>query len=139
MEMKPLQRMESYVQDTFSEKHHSNLSSKNTMEDYHPDFLSYGVQRLKRTTQNTENFRPMPPSEPNVQRLETLRMNVKLEPRPSRHDISMSPNLKTVTVPQCEEEMMVQYKSNSGSNPILVAMVILLNISVAILFVHFFI
>ncbi|GCC30661.1 junctophilin-3 isoform X1 [Chiloscyllium punctatum] len=139
MEMKPLQRMDSYVQETFSEKHYSNFSSKNMMEDYHPDFLSYGVQRLKPTVQNKENFRPMSPSEPNVQRLETLRMNVKLEPRPSRHDISMPPNSKTVTIQQCEEEMMVQYKSNSGSNPILVAMVILLNISVAILFIHFFI
>ncbi|XP_078256995.1 junctophilin-3 isoform X2 [Rhinoraja longicauda] len=139
MEMKPLQRMDSYVQDTYSEQHYTNLSSRNMMEDYHPDFLSYGVQRLKQPTmQNKENFILMSPSEPNVQRLENLRMNVKLEPR-SRHDISTSPNSQSVNISQPDEETMVQYKSNSGSNPILVAMVILLNIGVAILFIHFFI
>ncbi|XP_062923071.1 junctophilin-3 [Mobula hypostoma] len=138
MEMKPLQRMDSYVQDTFSEQHYSSLSSRNMMEDYHPDFLSYGVQRLKPTMQNKENYILMSPSEPNVQRLESLRMNVKLESR-SRHDISTSPNSKSINISQSEEETMVQYKSNSGSNPILVAMVILLNIGVAILFIHFFI
>lgn len=115
MEMKPLQRMDSYVQDTYSEQHYNKLSSRNMMEDYHPDFLSYGVQRLKPTMQNKENFILMSPSEPNVQRLENLRMNVKLEPR-SRHDISTSPNSQSVNISQSDEETMVQYKSNSVSN-----------------------
>uniref|UniRef100_V9KHY1 Junctophilin n=1 Tax=Callorhinchus milii TaxID=7868 RepID=V9KHY1_CALMI len=137
MEMKPLRRRDSYVQDTFSEKHCSNLSPKNLMEDYHPDFLSYGVQRLRATSQNKENFKSASPSETNVQRLENLRVNVKLESRPPRHDNSASS--KSVTALQSEEEVMIPYKSNSGSNPILVAMVILLNIGVAILFIHFFI
>ncbi|KAG5839769.1 hypothetical protein ANANG_G00208480 [Anguilla anguilla] len=64
----------------------------------------------------------------------------KLEARPLCRDLTLSPPQKSPPIAlEQDEENMTQLKSNSGSSSILVVMVILLNIGVAILFIHFFI
>ncbi|XP_061078187.1 junctophilin-3 isoform X2 [Conger conger] len=64
----------------------------------------------------------------------------KLEARPLCRDLTLSPPQKSSPIAlEQDEESMTQLKSNSGSSSILVVMVILLNIGVAILFIHFFI
>ncbi|KAH0619673.1 hypothetical protein JD844_000566 [Phrynosoma platyrhinos] len=125
MEMKPLMRMDSYMQEMHSQKrHYSKVGpSRSHAEDYHGDERSFGVQRLRAKSQNKENFRPASSAEPTVQKLDSLRFGEKGEPRLLRWDLTCSP-------PQ---------KSLPGSAPILVVMVILLNIGVAILFINFFI
>ncbi|XP_005989195.1 junctophilin-3 [Latimeria chalumnae] len=141
MEMKPLKRMDSYMQDTHShKKYYSNPGSKSPAEDYRQDVRSYGAQRLRPKSQDKENFRPSSSVEPTVQKLENLRLGDKGETRPLRRDLTLSPAQKSLPVAlESEEENVVDLKSNSGSSPILVVMVILLNIGVAVLFIHFFI
>ncbi|KAG7473200.1 hypothetical protein MATL_G00093060 [Megalops atlanticus] len=59
-------------------------------------------------------------------------------PRPLCRDVTLSPPTRsTPIIPESEEEGAI--KQNTGSSPLLVAMVILLNIGVAVLFIHLFI
>nr|XP_008507059.1 PREDICTED: junctophilin-3 [Equus przewalskii] len=90
--------------------------------------------------QNKENVRPASCAEPAVQRLESLRLGDRAEPRLLRWDLTFSPPQKSSPVAlESDEENGDELKSSTGSAPILVAMVILLNIGVAILFINFFI
>ncbi|XP_028814839.1 junctophilin-3 isoform X1 [Denticeps clupeoides] len=75
-----------------------------------------------------------------VQKLDTLHGAEKLDMGPLCRDLTLSTPLKSSPIaPDHNGEKKTQLKSNSGSSSILVVMVILLNIGVAILFIHFFI
>uniref|UniRef100_G3TAK7 Junctophilin n=1 Tax=Loxodonta africana TaxID=9785 RepID=G3TAK7_LOXAF len=131
MEMKPLLRMDSAAQEMHPQKRRYGKGGDR----------GFGVQRLRSKSQNKENFRPVPASaEPAVQKLETLRLGDKAEPRLLRWDLTFSPPQKSLPVAlESDEENGDELKSSAGSAPILVVMVILLNIGVAILFINFFI
>ncbi|XP_056121698.1 junctophilin-3 [Rhinichthys klamathensis goyatoka] len=75
-----------------------------------------------------------------VQMLDTLNVGVDVEEWPLHRDITLSPPLTSSPEPLDQElEHLNLIKANSGSSSILVVLVILLNIGVAILFIHFFI
>ncbi|KAM4553562.1 junctophilin-3 [Fundulus diaphanus] len=68
------------------------------------------------------------------------RQGDKMESRPLRRDLTLSPPLKSSPIiPERQDFSLTQNKGNSAYSSILVVMVILLNIGVAILFIHFFI
>ncbi|XP_076879561.1 junctophilin-3 isoform X2 [Brachyhypopomus gauderio] len=75
-----------------------------------------------------------------VQMLDSLNVGVDLEEWPLHRDVTLSPPLTSspITLEQDGEHLNL-IKTNSGSSSVLVVMVILLNIGVAILFIHFFI
>ncbi|KAL7979740.1 hypothetical protein Chor_004898 [Crotalus horridus] len=136
MEMKPLMRMDAYMQEMQSQKrHHGKMGlSKNLAEEHPGEERAFGVQRLRSTSQNKENVRPASSGEPAVQKLESLRFGDKGEPRLLRWDLTCSPPQKSLPVAlESEAENGDELKSSAGSAPILVVMVILLNIGVAIL------
>ncbi|XP_030060425.1 junctophilin-3 isoform X1 [Microcaecilia unicolor] len=141
MEMKPLKRMDSYMQEIHPQKRqYSKASPRSMREELHTEDCGYGVQRLRAKSQGKENFRPASLAEPTVQKLETLMFGDKAEPRLLRRDLTLSPPQKSLPLAlETDEETTTESRSNAGSAPILVLMVILLNIGVAILFVHFFI
>ncbi|XP_053282858.1 junctophilin-3 isoform X1 [Pleuronectes platessa] len=64
----------------------------------------------------------------------------KMDPRPLRRDLTLSPPLKSspISLGQQDQSLTLS-KGNSAYSSFLVVMVILLNIGVAILFIHFFI
>ncbi|XP_069824700.1 junctophilin-3-like [Dendropsophus ebraccatus] len=140
MEMKPLKRMDSYMQEIHTQKrHYSKAGPRNPTEAHHLEDRMYGVQRLRSKPQNKENLRPASTAEPTVQKLDTLRFGEKGESRLLRRDLTLSPPQKSLPVAlESDEENTAELKP-TGSAPILVVMVILLNIGVAILFIHFFI
>uniref|UniRef100_A0A3Q2CC43 Junctophilin n=1 Tax=Cyprinodon variegatus TaxID=28743 RepID=A0A3Q2CC43_CYPVA len=74
-----------------------------------------------------------------VQMLDNLNVGPELEEWPLHRDLTLSPPLKSQPITLEQEGDHLTIKSNSGSSSILVVMVILLNIGVAILFIHFFI
>ncbi|XP_028331396.1 junctophilin-3 [Gouania willdenowi] len=74
-----------------------------------------------------------------VQMLDNLNVGAELEEWPLHRDLMLSPPLKSQPITLEQEGEQLTLKSNSGSSSILVVMVILLNIGVAILFIHFFI
>ncbi|XP_041123933.1 junctophilin-3-like [Polyodon spathula] len=146
MEMKPLKRMDSYMQETHSKKHHAASSASGTAhgspspaEDNHSEPRAFRVQRMRGKCQPKVSVRPFEP--PTVQKLDScLRLGDKLESRPLRRDLTLSPPQKSLPIAlEHDEENLSELKSDSGSSSILVVMVILLNIGVAILFIHFFI
>ncbi|XP_028304689.1 junctophilin-3 [Gouania willdenowi] len=68
------------------------------------------------------------------------RLGEKMDSRPLRRDLTLSPPLKSTPItPEQQEQRLLQSKGNSAYSTILVVMVILLNIGVAVLFIHFFI
>ncbi|XP_049560003.1 junctophilin-3 isoform X2 [Orcinus orca] len=132
MEMKPLLRMDSYTQEVHPPK---RRYSKGGTDD-----RGFGAQRLRSKSQNKEHARPASCAEPAVQRLESLRLGDRAEPRLLRWDLTFSPPQRSSPVAlESDEENGDELKASTGSAPILVAMVILLNIGVAILFINFFI
>lgn len=137
MEMKPLLRVDSHGQEAYPQKrrYSRGAASRGPGED-----RGFGAQRLRSKSQNKENVRPAAGAEPAVQRLESLRLGDRAEPRLLRWDLTFSPPQKSSPVArESDEENGDELKSSTGSAPILVAMVILLNIGVAILFINFFI
>ncbi|XP_061892326.1 junctophilin-3-like [Entelurus aequoreus] len=74
-----------------------------------------------------------------VQMLDNLSVGAELEEWPLHRDLTLSPPLQSQPIVLEQEGELLTLKSNSGSSSILVVMVILLNIGVAILFIHFFI
>ncbi|XP_040893518.1 junctophilin-3 isoform X3 [Toxotes jaculatrix] len=74
-----------------------------------------------------------------VQMLDNLNVGAELEEWPLHRDLTLSPPLKSQPITLEQEGEHLTLKSNSGSSSVLVVMVILLNIGVAILFIHFFI
>ncbi|KAM9301809.1 junctophilin-3 [Gastrophryne carolinensis] len=143
MEMKPLKRMEPYMQEVHPQKRPYGKPvgprGPPPPEGHHlQDQRTFGVQRLRAK----ENFQPAAgpaPAEPTVQKLDTLRFGEKGEARLLRRDLTLSPPQRSLPVAlESDEESPAELKS-TGSAPVLVVMVILLNIGVAILFIHFFI
>ncbi|XP_035956816.2 junctophilin-3 [Halichoerus grypus] len=142
MEMKPLLRMDAYVQEAHPQKrrYSKGAACRGLGEDHRADDRGFGAQRLRSKSQNKDSARPAPCTEPAVQRLESLRLGDRAEPRLLRWDLAFSPPQKSSPVaPESDEENGDELRSSTGSAPILVAMVILLNIGVAILFINFFI
>ncbi|CAD7689247.1 unnamed protein product [Nyctereutes procyonoides] len=142
MEMKPLLRMDSYVQEVHPQKrrYSKGAACRGLGEDHRADDRGFGTQRLRSKSQNKDSARLGPCAEPAVQRLESLRLGDRAEPRLLRWDLAFSPPQKSSPVAlESDEENGDELKSSTGSAPILVAMVILLNIGVAILFINFFI
>ncbi|XP_045065939.1 junctophilin-3 isoform X2 [Coregonus clupeaformis] len=74
-----------------------------------------------------------------VQMLDTLNVGAEQEEWPLHRDLTLSPPLKSQPITLEQDGEHLTLKSNSGSSSVLVVMVILLNIGVAILFIHFFI
>ncbi|XP_038169093.1 junctophilin-3 [Arvicola amphibius] len=137
LEMKPLLRMDACPQDTHSQR---RRHSRGAGGDRRSEDRSFGLQRLRSKSQNKENLRPASSAEPTVQKLESLRLGDRPEPRLLRWDLTFSPPQKSLPVAlESDEETGDELKSSTGSAPILVVMVILLNIGVAILFINFFI
>ncbi|XP_040023944.2 junctophilin-3-like [Gasterosteus aculeatus] len=68
------------------------------------------------------------------------RAGEKMDSRPLHRDLTLSPPLKSSPIlPEQQDHSLTQSKGNSAYSSFLVVMVILLNIGVAILFIHFFI
>nr|XP_043891347.1 junctophilin-3 isoform X2 [Solea senegalensis] len=68
------------------------------------------------------------------------RAGEKMDSRPLRRDLTLSPPLKSSPItPEQQDQSLMQGKVSTAYSSVLVAMVILLNIGVAILFIHFFI
>uniref|UniRef100_A0A671L3A9 Junctophilin n=1 Tax=Sinocyclocheilus anshuiensis TaxID=1608454 RepID=A0A671L3A9_9TELE len=132
MEMRPLQPMDSHN----SQKPYGHGSRGHTLQ-------RRGKNRdRKQDVRDTSGPRDAQegPSPDSVQKLDSLRVGEKLEARPLRRDLTLSPPQKSPPIAlEHDDKNQSQLKVNSGSNSILVVMVILLNIGVAILFVHFFI
>ncbi|KTF88248.1 hypothetical protein cypCar_00021342, partial [Cyprinus carpio] len=137
MEMRPLQPMDSHNSQKpcgHGEEWHSHSESRG-----HTHRRGKNRDRDVREASGPRDAQggPAPDS---VQKLDSLRVGEKLEARPLRRDLTLSPPQKSPPIAlQHDDENQSQLKVNSGSNTILVVMVILLNIGVAILFVHFFI
>ncbi|XP_007937345.2 junctophilin-3, partial [Orycteropus afer afer] len=138
MEMKPLLRVDVAAQGAHPHKRRwgKGGTGRGPAED-----RGFGAPRPRPKAQNKENFRPAPAcTEPAVQKLASLRLGDKAEPRLLRWDLTFSPPQKSLPVAlESDEENGDELQSTSGSAPILVVMVILLNIGVAILFINFFI
>ncbi|KAB0352833.1 hypothetical protein FD754_017690, partial [Muntiacus muntjak] len=93
MEMKPLLRMDSYAQDVHPPKRRYSKggAGRGPGEDHRADDRAFGAQRLRSKSQNKEHARPAPCTEPAVQRLESLRLGDRAEPRLLRWDLTFSP------------------------------------------------
>uniref|UniRef100_A0A673JUI6 Uncharacterized protein n=2 Tax=Sinocyclocheilus rhinocerous TaxID=307959 RepID=A0A673JUI6_9TELE len=140
MEMRPLQPMDS----------HNSQKPYGHGEEWHSHSESRGhtLQRRGKNRDRKQDVRDTSgprdaqegPSPDSVQKLDSLQVGEKLEARPLRRDLTLSPPQKSPPIAlEHDDKNQSQLKVNSGSNSILVVMVILLNIGVAILFVHFFI
>ncbi|XP_053762715.1 junctophilin-3 isoform X3 [Panthera pardus] len=141
-EMKPLRRMDSCAQEAHPQKRRSSRGGacRGLGEDHRPEERGFGAQRLRSKPQSKDGARPASCTEPAVQRLESLRLGERAEPRLLRWDLAFSPPQKSSPVAlESDGEDGDELKPSTGSAPILVAMVILLNIGVAILFINFFI
>ncbi|XP_076989361.1 junctophilin-3 [Tamandua tetradactyla] len=141
MEMKPLLRVDSYLQDAPPQKRRFGKGGacRGLAEELRPEDRGFGLQRRGAKAQSRESARPAA-AEPAVLKLESLRRGAKAEHRLLRWDLTLSPPQKSLPVAlEPDEENGDELKPSAGSAPVLVAMVILLNIGVAILFINFFI
>uniref|UniRef100_A0AAY5EAX9 Junctophilin n=1 Tax=Electrophorus electricus TaxID=8005 RepID=A0AAY5EAX9_ELEEL len=118
MEMRPLQPMDSNSQKPYGQGEDQHR---------HAEPRSHTLQR-RRARDSRER-----PS------LDSLSVGGKLEARPLRRDLTLSPPQKSSPIALEHDSENQTLKANSGSSSVLVVMVILLNIGVAILFIHFFI
>ncbi|XP_006212475.2 junctophilin-3 isoform X2 [Vicugna pacos] len=135
LEMKPLLRMDSYAQEPHPPKRRYSKGGAGRGPGEDPR-----AERLRPKAQSREYARPASCTEPAVQRLESLRLGDRPEPRLLRWDLTFSPPQRSSPAAlESDEETGDELKASTGSAPILVAMVILLNIGVAILFINFFI
>ncbi|MEE6520375.1 hypothetical protein FKM82_018235 [Ascaphus truei] len=123
MEMQPLKRMDSFIQEIHTQKRQYNKAGpRNPAEAHHLEERMYGVQRLRSKPQKKENFRPATSAEPTVQKLDTLRFGEKGESRLLRRDLTLSPPQKSLPVAlESDEENTAELKP-TGSAPILVVM-----------------
>ncbi|XP_023697407.1 junctophilin-3 [Paramormyrops kingsleyae] len=142
MEMRPLQPMDSSFQKHYgpSEERHGHAEPRpHTLHRLQPKSREAREARDGVRSPGAREARNGDPD--SVQKLDSLRAGGEvLEGRPLRRDLTLSPPQKSSPIAlEHDEENLVQLKSNSGSSSILVVMVILLNIGVAILFIHFFI
>ncbi|XP_062856377.1 junctophilin-3 [Trichomycterus rosablanca] len=128
MEMRPLQPMDSNSQKAYGhgeERHRGKNRGKNRDRDK-------DREREKEDTGHANLD--------SVQKLDSLRAGENLEARPLRRDLTLSPPKKSSPIAlEPDNKNHKQIKANAGSSSILVILVILLNIGVAVLFIHFFI
>ncbi|XP_049642693.1 junctophilin-3 isoform X2 [Suncus etruscus] len=131
MELRPLLRVDAALQEPHPQKWRHSKG-----EDHHAEDRAFGVSRQRAKGQNSSR----PVAEPSVQRLGSLRLGGRTEPRLLRWDLTFSPPQSSSPVAlESDGESSDQLKTSSGSAPLLVAMVILLNIGIVILFINFFI
>ncbi|KAJ8343861.1 hypothetical protein SKAU_G00311900 [Synaphobranchus kaupii] len=144
MEMRPLLPM-----DSASQKHYGHAEERHA----HPEPRPHALQRLRPKSHEGKEAGAWPagaregregswPAGAREGREGAWPAGAvqKQEARPLCRDLTLSPPQKSSPIAlEQDEESMTQLKSNSGSSSILVVMVILLNIGVAILFIHFFI
>lgn len=108
MEMKPLLRMDSYTQEVHPPK---RRYSKGGTDD-----RGFGAQRLRSKSQNKEHARPASCAEPAVQRLESLRLGDRAEPRLLRWDLTFSPPQRSSPVAlESDEENGDELKASTVS------------------------
>lgn len=118
MEMKPLMRMDSYMQEIHTQKRHYSKGGgcRSAADEHRGEERGFGVQRLRSKSQNKENFRPASSAEPTVQKLENLRFGDKAEPRLLRWDLTFSPPQKSLPVAlESEEDSGDALKSSTVS------------------------
>uniref|UniRef100_A0A3P9L9S6 Junctophilin n=1 Tax=Oryzias latipes TaxID=8090 RepID=A0A3P9L9S6_ORYLA len=113
MEMKPLQPRAS-----ITHKPHGHG------EDRHGEELSHGTTRQRNKNRDSRDG-----GKDSLHKLD--RLGEKVDSRPLRRDLTLSPPLKSSPI--------IPERQDNSLTSILVVMVILLNIAVAILFIHFFI
>lgn len=101
MEMKPLLRVDSHGQEAYPQKrrYSRGAACRGLGED-----RGFGAQRLRSKSQNKENVRPAASAEPAVQRLESLRLGDRAEPRLLRWDLTFSPPQKSSPVARESDE-----------------------------------
>ncbi|KAL0968070.1 hypothetical protein UPYG_G00261980 [Umbra pygmaea] len=134
MEMRPLQPMDSNSQKPYGsgeERHgHGGETRSHTLQRQRPS-KSRENREAREGKEDREGKAPEG----------GLSKGDKLDARPLRRDLTLSPPLKStpIALEHDDDKKLAQLKANSGSSSILVVMVILLNIGVAILFIHFFI
>lgn len=117
LEMKPLLRMDACPQDTHPQR---RRHSRGAGGDRRSEDRGFGLQRLRSKSQNKENLRPASSAEPTVQKLESLRLGDRPEPRLLRWDLTFSPPQKSLPVAlESDEETGDELKSStvSGAQP----------------------
>ena len=99
-EMKPLRRMDSCAQEAHPQKRRSSRGGacRGLGEDHRPEERGFGAQRLRSKPQSKDGARPASCMEPAVQRLESLRLGERAEPRLLRWDLAFSPPQKSSPV-----------------------------------------
>uniref|UniRef100_A0A3B4AZE7 Uncharacterized protein n=1 Tax=Periophthalmus magnuspinnatus TaxID=409849 RepID=A0A3B4AZE7_9GOBI len=131
MEMKPLQ-----PRDSTTHKPHGHGEDRHT----HNEGRSHTVPRHRHKNRDTREGREG--REARVGKRESKQDNArtgdKMDSRPLRRDLTLSPPLKSSPITP-EQDLITSQQQKSLTDSILVVMVILLNIGVAILFIHFFI
>ncbi|XP_071379733.1 junctophilin-3-like, partial [Centroberyx affinis] len=131
MEMKPLQ-----PRDSNTHKPHGHGEEGHGHA--HGEGRSHAAQRQRH--KNRDGREGKEGSKDSVHKLDSGRPGEKMDSRPLRRDLTLSPPLKSSPItPEQLDRSLTQSKGNSAYSSILVVMVILLNIGVAILFIHFFI
>uniref|UniRef100_A0A3B4TC92 Junctophilin n=1 Tax=Seriola dumerili TaxID=41447 RepID=A0A3B4TC92_SERDU len=137
MEMKPLQ-----PRDSTTHKPHGHGEERHGHSHAHGEGRSHAVQRQRHKNRDGREGREgregKEGGKDSVHKLD--RPGEKMDSRPLRRDLTLSPPLKSSPItPEQQDHSLTQSKGSSAYSSILVAMVILLNIGVAILFIHFFI
>lgn len=130
MEMKPLQPRDSMS----THKPHGHGEDRNP----HNDGRSHTIQRHRHKNRETREGREARDTGKEAKQ-DNTRTADKMDSRPLRRDLTLSPPLKSSPITPEQDLSITQTKGNSAYSSILVVMVILLNIGVAILFIHFFI
>ncbi|XP_035499410.1 junctophilin-3 isoform X2 [Scophthalmus maximus] len=130
MEMKPLQ-----PRDSATHKPHGHGEERHG----HGEGRSHAVQRQRHKNRDEREGREgKEGGKDSAQKPD--RPGEKMDSRPMHRDLTLSPPLKSSPItPEQQDQSLAQGKGNSAYSSILVVMVILLNIGVAILFIHFFI
>uniref|UniRef100_A0A3Q3IU16 Junctophilin n=1 Tax=Monopterus albus TaxID=43700 RepID=A0A3Q3IU16_MONAL len=137
MEMKPLQ-----PRDSTTHKPHGHGDERHGHSHAHGEGRSHTVQRQRHKNcdgrEGREGREEKEGAKDSVHNLD--RPGEKMDSRPLRRDLTLSPPLRSNPItPERQDHTPTQSKGNSAYSSILVVMVILLNIGVAILFIHFFI
>uniref|UniRef100_A0A667YQ37 Junctophilin n=1 Tax=Myripristis murdjan TaxID=586833 RepID=A0A667YQ37_9TELE len=134
MEMKPLQPRDS---NTHKPHGHGEERHGHGHPHAHGEGRSHAVQRQRHKNREGREGKEAREGSKDP---DGVRPGEKMDSRPLRRDLTLSPPLRSspITAEQ-QDHSLTQSKGNSAYSSILVVMVILLNIGVAILFIHFFI
>lgn len=112
MELKPLLRVDAALQEPHPQKRRHSKGAAPCRGS--GDDRAFGAQRLRAKAQNKENARPV--AEPAVQRLESLRLGGRAEPRLLRWDLTFSPPQRSAPMAlESDEETRDQLKPSSVS------------------------